>query len=208
MPETYDVVIIGGAVIGSSIAYFLTSNPDFGGSVLIIERDPTFAQASTSLSASGIRNQFSNPINVQIGQFGTAFIRSFAEVMEVNGEQPELNFHEGGYLFLEGRADDVIVKGGENMSPGEIEDVLLGHEAVSDCGVCGIPDEQWGETVAAAVVLKAGKTTDVESLQKWVKEHLRSSRVPQVIRFYEELPYNETGKLLRRVIKAELSEAE
>lgn len=100
MPETYDVVIIGGAVIGSSIAYFLTSNPDFGGSVLIIERDPTFAQASTSLSASGIRNQFSNPINVQIGQFGTAFIRSFAEVMEVNGERPDLNFHEGGYLFL------------------------------------------------------------------------------------------------------------
>ncbi|WP_166418329.1 NAD(P)/FAD-dependent oxidoreductase [Cochlodiniinecator piscidefendens] len=100
MRDTYDVVIIGGAVIGSSVAYFLTENPDFNGSVLIIERDPTFAQASTSLSSSAIRNQFSNPINVQIGQFGTKFIREFAQTMEVDGDKPDLGFHEGGYLFL------------------------------------------------------------------------------------------------------------
>ncbi|MBI1495064.1 NAD(P)/FAD-dependent oxidoreductase [Halocynthiibacter styelae] len=100
MRDSYDVVIIGGAVIGSAVAYFLTANADFDGSVLIIERDPTFAQASTSLSSSSIRNQFSNPINVQIGQFGTQFIRDFADVMEVDGEKPDLGFHEGGYLFL------------------------------------------------------------------------------------------------------------
>lgn len=112
---------------------------------------------------------------------------------------------EGGFLFLEGRADDVIVKGGENMSPGEIEDALLEHEAVADVAVAGIPDEQWGEGVGAAVVLKAGKSADVEELQAWVKDKMRSSRVPQLIQFWEELPYNETGKLLRRVVKAELS---
>ncbi|SLN42934.1 4-methylaminobutanoate oxidase (formaldehyde-forming) [Roseovarius albus] len=100
MRDGYDVVIIGGAVIGSSVAYFLTANPDFDGSVLIIERDSSFAQASTSLSSSSIRNQFSNPINVQISQFGTQFIRDFAEVMEVDGDKPDLGFHEGGYLFL------------------------------------------------------------------------------------------------------------
>ncbi len=110
-----------------------------------------------------------------------------------------------GYLFVEGRIDDVIVRGGENLSPGEIEDVLLDHEAVSDAAVVGIPDEQWGEGVAAAVVLKRGATASVEDLQKWVKDHLRSSRVPQVIAFRDELPYNETGKLLRRVVRAELS---
>jgi acyl-CoA synthetase (AMP-forming)/AMP-acid ligase II len=110
-----------------------------------------------------------------------------------------------GYLFLEGRADDVIVRGGENMSPGEIEDVLLEHPAVSDAGVVGIPDEQWGEAVAAAVVLKNGKQAEVSELQDWVRDNMRSSRVPQKIEFYQELPYNETGKLLRRVIKAELS---
>ncbi|MBP6381877.1 MAG: acyl--CoA ligase [Pseudomonadales bacterium] len=110
-----------------------------------------------------------------------------------------------GYLFLEGRADDVIVRGGENMSPGEIEDVLLEHEAVADAAVVGIADEQWGEAVAAAVVLKAGAQADAGALQCWVKDRLRSSRVPQRIEFWPELPYNETGKLLRRVVKAELA---
>jgi len=112
---------------------------------------------------------------------------------------------EEGYLFLEGRADDVIVRGAENMSPGEIEDVLLEHDAVSDVAVVGIPDEQWGEAVAAAVVLKKGKQASVEELQNWVKTKLRSSRVPQLIHFRDALPYNETGKLLRRVVKAELA---
>jgi acyl-CoA synthetase (AMP-forming)/AMP-acid ligase II len=110
-----------------------------------------------------------------------------------------------GYLFLEGRADDVIVRGGENMSPGEIEDILLEHEAVADVAVVGIADEQWGEAVAAVAVLKSGKNATAQDLQQWVKDRLRSSRVPQVMEFWPELPYNETGKLLRRVVKAELT---
>ncbi len=113
----------------------------------------------------------------------------------------------GGYLFLEGRADDVIVRGGENMSPGEIEDVLLEHPAVADVAIVGIPDEQWGEVVAAAVVLKSGQKADAAVLQQWVKDRMRSSRVPNVLMFWPELPYNETGKLLRRVVKAELANA-
>ena len=113
---------------------------------------------------------------------------------------------QNGFLFLEGRADDVIVRGGENMSPGEIEDVLLEHEAVADAAVVGIPDEQWGEGVAAAVVLKSGKKASAEELQRWVKDKMRSSRVPQLMVFWDELPYNETGKLLRRVIKSSLGE--
>ena len=113
---------------------------------------------------------------------------------------------EEGYLFLEGRADDVIIRGGENMSPGEIEDVLLEHPAVADVAVVGIPDEQWGEGVAAVVVLKSAKSAGAEELQLWVKDRMRSSRVPQVLRFWDELPYNETGKLLRRIVKAKLSD--
>ena len=108
---------------------------------------------------------------------------------------------EEGYLFLEGRADDVIVRGGENISPGEIEDVLLDHAAVRDAAVVGIPDEQWGEGIAAAVVFKPGQSAPIEELQTWIKDRMRSSRVPQVIRICDELPYNETGKLLRRVVK-------
>ena len=92
------------------------------------------------------------------------------------------------------------------MSPGEIEDVLLEHAAVSDVAVVGIPDEQWGEAVAAAVIAKPGKQVEVRELQEWVRDRMRSSRVPQVIQFWSELPYNETGKLLRRSVKAKLSQ--
>ena len=114
---------------------------------------------------------------------------------------------EEGYLFLEGRADDVIVRGGENLSPGEIEDLLLTHPTVLDAAVVGIPDAQWGEGVAAAVVARKGATIDPAELQAFVLEHLRSSRVPQLVEVWDELPYNETGKLLRRVVKARLSES-
>jgi acyl-CoA synthetase (AMP-forming)/AMP-acid ligase II len=110
-----------------------------------------------------------------------------------------------GYLFLEGRVDDIIVRGGENMSPGEIEDVLLEHEGVSDCCVVGIPSEQWGEAVAAVIVKRAGKEVEIPSLQEFVKSQLRSSRTPETIEFWDELPYNETGKVLRRVVRARLS---
>jgi acyl-CoA synthetase (AMP-forming)/AMP-acid ligase II len=107
-----------------------------------------------------------------------------------------------GYLFLDGRADDVIVRGGENISPGEVEAVLLAHPAVSDVAVVGIADEDWGEAVAAAVVLGELRVEPAD-LQEWVRSRLRSSRVPQRIRFVDELPYNDLGKLLRRVVRAE-----
>jgi long-chain acyl-CoA synthetase len=110
----------------------------------------------------------------------------------------------GNYLFLEGRADDVIVRGGENISPGEIEDILIEHPAVRDAAVVAVPDEQWGETVGAAIVLNAHAQVSVAELQRWVRARLRSSRVPARIEFRTELPYNELGKVLRRVIRQEL----
>ena len=106
-----------------------------------------------------------------------------------------------GYLFLSGRADDVIVRGGENISPAEVEDVLLGHDAVADAAAVAVPSEQWGEAVGVAVVLKPGASAGTEELCERVRSRLRSSRVPEAVRFVDELPYNETGKLLRREIK-------
>ncbi|MEN8180924.1 MAG: AMP-binding protein [Myxococcota bacterium] len=110
-----------------------------------------------------------------------------------------------GYLFVEGRIDDVIVRGGENLSPGEIEDVLLEHAAVAAVAVVGVPDEQWGEAVAAAVVLRAGQSASAGELAAFVKAKLRSTRVPERIEFWDELPHNETGKLLRRCVRARLA---
>jgi fatty-acyl-CoA synthase len=111
---------------------------------------------------------------------------------------------DGGYLFIDGRLDDVIVRGAENLSPGEIEDALVAHPAVAQAGVFGVPDEEWGEAVAAVVVLEPEAAATVAELQEWVRARLRSSRTPAVIGFADHLPYTETGKLLRRVLKAEL----
>lgn len=112
-----------------------------------------------------------------------------------------------GYLFLEGRLDDIIIRGAENISPGEVEDVLLAHPAVTDAAVIGVPSTQWGEKIVAAVVLHSGAGATQEELQAWCSEHLRSSRTPEVIEVRDELPYNETGKLLRRVLRQELADA-
>jgi acyl-CoA synthetase (AMP-forming)/AMP-acid ligase II len=112
---------------------------------------------------------------------------------------------DDGYLYIEGRLDDVIVRGAENLSPGEIEDTLLEHPAVAEAAVVGIPSEEWGEAVAAVIVLADGKRVTEAELQDFVRARLRSARTPERVEFRSELPYNETGKLLRRVLKAELT---
>jgi acyl-CoA synthetase (AMP-forming)/AMP-acid ligase II len=115
-------------------------------------------------------------------------------------------FDEDGYLFLSGRADDVIVRGGENMSPGEIEDVLLTHDAVADACACAIPSVEWGEAVGIAVVVREGHSAPAEAdLKELIRARLRSSRVPDKVIFVPELPYNEMGKLLRREVKVLLA---
>jgi acyl-CoA synthetase (AMP-forming)/AMP-acid ligase II len=113
---------------------------------------------------------------------------------------------EDGFLFLKGRLDDVIVRGAENLSPGEIEDALLSHPAVAEVAVVGVPHDEWGETVAAAVVLEDDAEVSEDDLKQWVRDRLRSTKTPEFIQFRAELPYNETGKLLRRVLKVELGE--
>ena len=110
----------------------------------------------------------------------------------------------GGYLFVTGRIDDVIVKGGQNISPGEIEEVLLQHNAVADAAAIGVPDQQWGEKIVATIVLHPEQEVAEEELKSYAKEQLRSNRTPDEIVFLNELPYNETGKLLRRVLKEKL----
>ncbi|WP_332770276.1 class I adenylate-forming enzyme family protein [Phenylobacterium sp.] len=112
---------------------------------------------------------------------------------------------EAGYLFIEGRLDDVIVRGGENISPGEVEDALRAHPSVADVAVLGVPDDEWGERVAAVVVSRTPDNSD--ELKAWVRGRLRSTKVPADILFRAELPYNETGKLLRRVLKEQIVSA-
>ena len=107
-----------------------------------------------------------------------------------------------GFLFLAGRADDVIVRGGENISPGEIEDVLTTHPAIADCAAVGVPSVEWGEAVGIAIAVRPGHATPSDDeLKKLIKDRLRSSRVPEKIAVLDALPYNEMGKLLRRKVR-------
>jgi acyl-CoA synthetase (AMP-forming)/AMP-acid ligase II len=111
-----------------------------------------------------------------------------------------------GYLFVEGRADDTIIRGGENIAPAEIEDVLMAHPQITDAAVVGVPDEEWGQRLAAVVVAaEAGPPIEVDELREWARERLRSSKTPELIDFWPELPRTETGKLLRRELVARLS---
>ena len=112
---------------------------------------------------------------------------------------------EAGYLFVYGRQDDVIVRGGENLSPGEIEDVLLRHPAVDEAVVVGVPDVDWGEKVVAAVVLAPGAEITEDELRDHVRRSLRSARTPERISFCSSLPTTDTGKVLRRDVRSELT---
>ena len=98
--SSYDVVIIGGAVIGASVAWHLATSPDFDGSILVIERDPSFARSSTALSSSSIRVQFSHPVNVAMSLHAGEVITRWPEEMGTATDRPTLGYHPGGYLFL------------------------------------------------------------------------------------------------------------
>ena len=100
MAMSTDVAIVGGAVMGSAVAYFLAQDPDFDGTVTVIERDPTYAACATTRSWGGIRQQFSTPENVRMSLFGADFARSADVTLAVDGHGPDLAFQERGYLFL------------------------------------------------------------------------------------------------------------
>lgn len=105
MKNSADVVIIGGGVMGSAVAFFLRSNPGFTGDVLVIERDPTYRFATSALSASSIRQQFSTPLNIEMSMFGIGFLRQVAAHLGVDGQALSIGLKEPGYLILAGPGD-------------------------------------------------------------------------------------------------------
>ncbi|CAM2748269.1 class I adenylate-forming enzyme family protein [Skermania piniformis] len=108
-----------------------------------------------------------------------------------------------GYLFLGGRADDTIIRGGENIAPAEIEDVLVEHSQVREVAVIGVDDAQWGQIIVAVVVPVAAASPDAEALRAFVRSNLRGSRTPDRVVFRTALPVTPTGKILRRELVAE-----
>jgi FAD-dependent oxidoreductase domain-containing protein 1 len=117
-----DLVIIGGAIMGASLAYFLKKDLGFEGSVLVVEKDPTYAKSSTTLSAASIRQQFSTPVNIELSQFGLSFIRNLKERF---GPEADIGFHEGGYLLLASEAGLPILKSNHATQTAAGADIAL-----------------------------------------------------------------------------------
>src|SRR5205807_2185096 len=107
---------------------------------------------------------------------------------------------EGGRLFVDGRDDEMIVSGGENVFPREVEDLLAKHEEIEEAAVIGVPDEEFGQRLKAFVVRRDGAQLDEQDVKRYVKENLARFKVPRDIVFVQELPRNATGKVLKRVL--------
>lgn len=119
------IVIIGGGAVGSSSAYHLASHPKFDGQITVVERDPTYRIASSSLSASSIRQQFSTPVCIGMSRYGFEFLRDGGRRLEVDGDQPALGLHHSGYLFLSSEAGLDVLRENHEIQKREGADVAL-----------------------------------------------------------------------------------
>jgi acyl-CoA synthetase (AMP-forming)/AMP-acid ligase II len=151
------------------------------------------------------------------GQVGEIVVRS-PQVMKGYWRLPEATVHavrdgwfhtgdagyfdEHGYLYVHDRVKDLIISGGENIYPAEVENALFGHPAVADVGVIGVPDDQWGESVKAVVVKKPGMEVSASELIAYCRERIARYKAPRSIDFVDELPRNPSGKILKRVLRA------
>ncbi len=114
---------------------------------------------------------------------------------------------EDGYFFLAGRATDMIIRGGENISPEEVEIVLHSHPKIEEAAVIGIPDEEWGEQPRAVVVLKQGETATADEITEYCRARMSSFKRPRSVIFVNELPRNPMGKVLKRVLREQYGKA-
>ena len=190
--EHYDVVIIGGAAVGSAVAYFLTHDLAFGGTIAVIERDPTYARASTTLSAASIRQQFSTPENIRMSQFGVVFFR---ELKERFGADADVGFREAGYLLLAGEQGRAVLASNHHVQMNEGADIaLLDGPSLSEkfpwlnvddlsAGAWGRSGEGWFDAHALLALLrKAARDKGATYIHGEVAELTRESdRIAQAV---------------------------
>lgn len=158
--EHADVVIVGGAIIGSAVATFLAARSDFDGRIVVVERDPTFRTSSTTLSAASIRLQFSTPLNIEISRFGVDVIKHPERYLAVDGEVPDLDFVENGYLFLATDAGRATLERNHALQRSHgVDVVLLSPDGLHDRfgwlrtddlagGSLGLANEGWFDAYA------------------------------------------------------------
>jgi FAD-dependent oxidoreductase domain-containing protein 1 len=129
MPDSYDVVVVGGGVMGSSVACHLLSGDAFGGRVAVIEKDPTYQRSASALSAASIRQQFSTAVNIRISRHGINFLRNIGEFLAVDGERPDIALKESGYLYVATAAGVPALAERHALQTREGADILLMDQA-------------------------------------------------------------------------------
>ena len=164
---SFDVVIVGGGVIGSAAAYFLAACPDFDGRIAVIEKDPSYQTGATGRSAGSIRQQFSTPENVAISRFGASFLKNMGDRLEVEGQRPDVQLQEKGYLFLASEeGQDVLRSNHQVQRDGGAEVVLLDQTGLRErfpwisveglaAGSLGLTDEGWFDPFALLQAFRA-----------------------------------------------------
>jgi len=169
-----------------------------------------------SLPACEVRCVDENGESVEVGERGEIVIRGH-NIMKGYYNRPEATadsirdgwFYTGdvgvfdmeGYLSIVDRTKDLILRGGYNVYPREIEEVLTTHPAISLCAVIGVPDEELGEEVKACIVLNNDSQLTVDELREWSKERIAANKYPRLFEFYDALPLNATGKYLKRELR-------
>ena len=109
---------------------------------------------------------------------------------------------EQGYVFIMDRSKDMIISGGENIYPREIEEVIIQHPAVREVAVIGVPDEEWGEAIKAVVAVASGQEATEDDLIEFCREHIASYKKPKSVDFVDELPKNNNGKIVKKDLRA------
>jgi FAD-dependent oxidoreductase domain-containing protein 1 len=183
--ESADVVICGGAATGSSVAYHLASDPGFKGRVIVIEKDPTYRLSASALSAASIRQQFSSAVNIRISLHGIAFLRDIGRHLEVDGEAPAIDLHEGGYLYVAGDDGAANLAAAQRLQAEEGADIALYAADMlrskfswlntSDlaCGTYGVSGEGWFDGWALLQAFrKKARSLGVEYRQGEVARYL------------------------------------
>jgi len=125
IPQSADIVIVGGAVIGSSVAFHIASDPAFTGRVVVVEKDPTYVYSASALSAASIRQQYSSAVNVKISLYGIDYLRNIGDHLAINGDKPEIGLHEGGYLYLETTPGAPILHKNQKLQNGLGADIVV-----------------------------------------------------------------------------------
>jgi fatty-acyl-CoA synthase len=226
------IIFIGGSQLGGEVAkrglkafgpvlYNLYGSTEVAYATIAkpeeLEKEPTTVGGVVRGTIVKILNDDGD--EVQPGETGRIFVANAAQFEGYTGGETKEqikgmmssgdvgHFDENGWLFIDGRDDEMIVSGGENVFPGEVEELLAGHDAVEEAAVIGVDDEKFGQRLKAFVVVRDGQDLSEDDVKGYVKENLARYKVPREVDFLDELPRNSTGKVVKRELKEQGEDA-